>query len=224
MPKYQETAEDLGKKYHHTFVLYDGKAVFISAFQLVGKEILANIAENEGTKPQPQIIDPTKIEPLIFDSMFVNNSKLKEETAKKMVPATLFTRNPRRQWRRGLTDENCRLSCPLAPLYRGFGKRLYNWDGRLSFQLIRHLQKPVYPSLQKALSDLESWQALAISPMFAVTLSSISSTRQLLASTFGFIGEVQNDTIFVHHRPALQEVRDYVNRTRQSINVELVNA
>lgn len=224
MPKYVETPDDLNKKYHGTFVKYKDEFVSIANF-VPGPErgsVVAAISRAKGGAHN-ETIEVDKLEAITFDSMFVNNSDLtssrKEE---QMIPATLFLRLPRRQWRRGLSQDNTKLKCPMSTLYATIGRSFENFDHNLSIPLLKRLEVPKYPTLRHAVDMLFTFQAVAISPMFCLCLSNISRERCLITSIFGFVGEATHNAIYVKHPPVLQELRDFVSRTNQSVTVEAI--
>lgn len=225
MPVYKETADDFNKKYHSTFVLYDGKLAFVHHFQEMtpnlGEQIGCQIKYDSRDGSVISAVDSTKLEPFIVDNMFINVGDLKGKIA---IPLALVQRKPKRQWKRGLCQENTQVKCPVQSLYTAFGKNVSQWDGTIDWNLVKSLHDPVYPSLTQACKLCEKFIGIAISPMFAITLSNISNSRWLLCSPFGFIGECDPTTIWIHHKPAFQEVFDFVKRTNQPISVELVNA
>ena len=88
--------------------------------------------------------------------------------------------------------------------------------------MLERLDNPQFPSIQEACQLVPAFQAVAISPMFAITLSPLSDSRYLLTSHHGFIGEVNSATIYIKHPPVAQEVRDFIRRTNQ--HMEIVDA
>jgi hypothetical protein len=221
---YIENGDDLNKKFHGTFVKYDGKFVHMCNFVNDNDgRVVAQVYHDGSTKPTVETIDVSKLEAVTFDSMFVNNSELVvRPNSTQSIPATLFLRLPKRQWKRGLSNDNTKIRCPMGWLYTSIGKNLDLFDNSLTYKLLKRLDQPTYPTLKEAVKVLPAFQAVAISPMFAVCLSNISRTRCLIASIFGFIGEATEDAIYVKHTPLLQELRDYVSRTHQPITVEAV--
>jgi hypothetical protein len=218
---YQDTADDLNKKYHNCYVNYAGVLGFISNFGLNADGSYHCLWKQPGgrdtTKMSP--IDPTAIECFNFNSTFINNSTLM--SAKDSAVAVVHvSRHPKRQWKRGMCAENTWLRCPVVHLYKAFGKRP-NWHHQLSFDLIERLMTPTFPTLARAIEKCNHFIGVAISPMFAVTLSNISSERYLLTSPFGFIGEADAKHIWVWHPPAMQEVQDFVARSNQNISIEV---
>lgn len=220
MPKYKETVEDLNKKYQHTWCLVNNRIAYAKELTALGEdEITGKIAFEEGKFENP-VLTRENIEPLVFNATFINNVDTWDYESNPCIPATYFSRSARRQWKRGLTMENTIIRSPIRPLYVAFGKR-FPKQAELGYNLIRRLQNPVYPLFNEALSYLPQFEAVAVSPHLALVLSNISATRCLVANHFGFIGEAQQGLIIVKHAPALQEVRDFVTRTRQYVSVEL---
>lgn len=217
---YKDTADDLNKKFHNTFVKYNGVPALVHHFGGEGDGLHFQLAVDEHGRNIPQNYIPGCIEPINFDAMFINNTVFKD-AENPAIPAVLVQRKPRRQWKRGMCVDNTRTTCPIWPLYKSFGKNLPHWAGNLDLTLIKRLLAPKYPTWDEAKELVKSYQAVALGPMFALTISSISATKHLLASHFGFIGEVQGNTIIVKHSPALQEVRDWVSRSGMQVAVEL---
>lgn len=220
MSKYKETVEDLNKKYQHTWCLVTNRIAYIKELTARGEDEFTGKIMFESGKYESPIISRESIESLVFDATFINNLDSWNYEENPCVPATYFSRSARRQWKRGLTNENTIIRSPIRPLYIAFGKRFHK-HAELDFPLIRRLQNPTYPLFNEALGYLPQFEAVAISPHLALVLSNISTTRCLVANHFGFIGEAQQGLIIVKHAPALQEVRDFVTRTRQYVSVEL---
>lgn len=217
---YVETADDLVRKYGETYVLLQGELVYVQTIVQDGREIAAFVTTPDQKEKQVKV-QAEDFEELAFPAMYVND--IDESKRKFQVGATLFKRSPRRQWKRGLGHENTIITCPAAPLYRALGKKL-DWDHHLTFRLIKHLREPKYPSYPEAVEGIQKHIAMAISPDFAVILSSISPDKHLIASRYGFIGEGNKDTLWIKHHPSEQEITDYVKRTKQNLNIETVNA
>lgn len=95
------------------------------------------------------------------------------------------------------------------------------WHSDLDIHLIKRLMTPTYPTYNEALELVKRYQGVAFCPMFALLLSSVDKDKFLLASHFGLIGEATNGHITVRHPAAVQEVRDYFNRSMQNVVVEL---
>jgi hypothetical protein len=220
MPTYKETADDLNKKFHNSYALYRGRLAYLSHFQSHPNGSIVAMIQYDENKSEMTEIDPDSFSLIPVPSMFVNTHDLTSNDS--LIPATQVWRYPRRQWKRGINGDNTSTRCPMKALYSAIGKSFSGsiWDRSISFNLVRRIMDPQYPTLSQALGHLEKFQAVAIAPMFAVCLSNVSSDWALLTSLFGFIGEVRDKTIIVRHRPALQEVRDYVSRTNQQITVD----
>lgn len=221
---YIETADDLNKKFGHTFAFHDGILTHFEAFggSNDGGGIVTNCVTGDG---QSTATIPLKhIEPIVVNETFINNTKFSSRAEDPMVALVHFRRNPKRQWKRGLSKDNTIVSCPYAQLYSSFDVPLRGWEGRLSFKLINHLLKPEYPAWKQAFKLLPTYQAIALSPLFAIMLSNISKERYLIANTFGFIAEATEDLIKVRHEAALQELRDWVLRSGIQVSVEMDHA
>lgn len=216
---YVETFDDLSKKYHHTYIKINGELGYASNFCDKGTGIQCVWQTADGKETIMTIIKPEDIETLSFDSTFLNCTSPKD-TKHIWCPLIHFSRAPKRQWKRGMCAENTWLRCPLVGLYKPYGKKV-QWYWQLSFNTLHHLMNPQFPLLKDAVAICPQYQGVALSPMFAITLSNVSDTRFLLASPFGFIGEADATHIWVKHQPAFQEVKDFVARTNQPIHVEL---
>lgn len=225
MPEYQETADDLNRKYHQTWILYDGKPSYIHHFQPSERGIVANLmvpnskgVATESATEISDVINPNKIDVISVSTSFINNAPL--TNSREVIPAIFISRKPKRQWRRGLCSDNTQIKCPVGGLFAIVGRNIPLWAGHIDATLIRNLLTPSYPTLAEACAFVSEKLAIAISPMFCVCISNVSHNKYLLMSTFGFIGECTADHIWVHHQPARQEVQDFVVRTNQSIVVE----
>ena len=221
MPTYHETVDDLNKKYNKTYVLYDHAPVYIGNFANPAPNVYgAAVVSSDSTDPVGMIVDLTKLEPITFDASFVNYVDL--QTTRTKNPTILFQRSARRQWKRGLCAENVRITNPISSLLKLFGSSMVLPD--LSISMINHLIHPQFPSVQEALGLMQRFHNMAISPLFAITLSSISLDKYLLTSHFGFVGEINENGIWVRHAPVMQEIQDWLRRTGQTIPVELIDA
>lgn len=221
MPEYKETADDLNKKYHNTWILYDGKPSFIHHFQPTDRGVaagLTTLGPKGGTLESAVVIDPNKIDVIPVNTSFINNAPLSGTGG--AIPAIFLSRKPKRQWRRGLCADNTQIKCPVSSLFSILGRNIPSWAGNIDGTLIRNLINASYPTLAQACASVPEKLAVAISPMFCVCISNVSLERFLLTSTFGFIGECTANHIWVHHQPARQEVLDFVARTQQPIVVE----
>jgi hypothetical protein len=225
MPTELDNTDDLNRKYHNTFVLLSGELAYVAHFGATtheGRDVLVHVSTGDPERTVEMLIDQTKIQAIEFNAAFINNGAFSPKAKEPQVPLVLVRRSPRRQWRRGLCSENVVLQNPISSLYRLFGRNMSHWQGRLGFPLLRRLLNPEYPTIAEAVTHLETYQAIAISPMFAIMLSSLSTEKYLLTSHFGFIGEISLDggRVWVHHEPAMQELRDFAVRTNQLIHIE----
>lgn len=223
---YVETAEDLNRKYGQTFVLLNNETIYVNEFfqESPGKIIMNHSKADNPGKEIMNHITPNEIEAFNFDAMYVNNVDFDHPRSKKdklLIPATLFRRSPRRQWKRGLGHDNTVIACPVLPLYQSINKGLSNFDTHLSFKLIERLRNPIYPMYEEALKLCNQFIAIALSPEFVVMLSSISTDKYLIASTHGFIGEGTAKNIWIRHQPSEQEMSDYLKRTNQNVALEV---
>lgn len=219
---YVETADDLNRKYQRSWALLKNEVVYFLIFAQTAATITAAYTLG-GLKDIQNVVNPEDIQPLSFDSMFVNNTNLGEKTrAGWEVAALLFKRRPIRQWKRGLCSENTQLTCPASLLFGRFGKQVGKQQRVLSFELINRMRDPTYPAFNEAIDHLRNHVAVAISPLFAVCLSSISPDKYLIASKYGFIGECAHNQIWILHPPSQQEITDYITRTKQAnIKIEV---
>jgi len=222
MPAYRDTLDDMIRKFNRTYILYNKKLAYVQGFDLTADgNIMMNITEQSGMKPRwIQDFNAEQIEVISPDSMYVNNIDPEAKSPKKNEGAYTFWRNPRRQWRRSLCEETCVITNPLIPLYKTFGKNWFVREIGLGFSVVEHLLNPKYPSIIDAMSWLRKYPSVAISPNFALTLSPIDYSP-LLANMFGFIGKVSWDRLQVYYPPVLQEIQDFINRTRQPFKAEL---
>lgn len=221
---YVETAEDLNRKYSSTYALLKEKLVFFYEFTLLENHLI-NARYTSEKDEQCETIDPEDIKSLSFDSMFINNIEFKKPEKKIMrIAAVLFKRKALRQWRRGINSDTVSITCPLTPLYRAFGnerKLRMSVDLDLSFNLITRLRNPQYPTFDQAIDLCQTYQAVAVSPMFAICLNNTSNEKYLLTSKYGFIGEVIPGHAWIYHAPSQQEFSDYIMRSKQKILIEV---
>jgi hypothetical protein len=218
---YVETVDDLNRKYQHSFIKIGDDLVYFAGAVNASKDSIHAIVSREGAPEQEVDILPDTITELELDATMFNGSDLTTKRTNGPPSATVFRRSPLRQWKRGLTDENTLLECPVRPLYRSMGRKLRDCHNKLTFPLVKKLYYPVYPEFREAITLCKRHIAVAISPLFAVMLSNISADKYLIASLFGYVAEADETTIWVRHKPAAQELTDYIKRTNQPINLEV---
>ena len=223
MAEYKETCEDFNLRWSNTFVLFEDRVTYICGAYYPDEENKETKEEwfvqieVKGKREKRSDLDSSMLQPLMFDSKFFNDFSSTETN-----PACLhFSRTPRRQNKRSICADNTLIITPLLPLLQKIRNRNpghYNLNGSYVDLLLAHK----YPDYQHALSLCSQHLIVAVSPSLAVALSSISPDRFLLVSPFGFIGEATEDTLFVRHPGARQEVLDFVNRN--SLNLQVINA
>lgn len=221
---YVETAEDLNRKYKHSFGLYKDQVVFFGGFVKEGSNPMYVYYSVPNKQDIEEEFNPDALEPLVFDSMFINNCKLGERQGRSYrLGAALFRRLSIRQWRRGLSQENVSITNPMQSLYKKLGKNLNNdtWNNTLGFEFITIMRNPTYPTFKEAIDLCDKHIIVAVSPMFAVCESNIDNNKYLLCSKHGFIGECTKDMIWIKHPPSQQEMFDYLRRTHQDIPMEV---
>ena len=216
MPQYRESIDDLHRKYAGTYVFYDGEFSYVTQFDSDNDDEDIFIS-CDGATPYHGPFSEKKLEPIMKDSCYFNNASFKEKNPSG-IAAIKYWRYPRRQWRRSLCEDIAHLESPMFPFYSMSGKRLPYWDGRLRFSVAKNLVFAEYPPIDFALKKLEDYQAIAISPDYCISLSSLDE-KPLLSSMFGFIGVVEDKKFLIYHEPTLQEVSDFVRRTNQPFEV-----
>ena len=226
MQPYKETLEDINLKWGQTYVLINEKIVFIHAAYYIdddeSKPYLVKIF-SDGISSMVENFDLESLKPLLFDSQFFNISNLEMNVAVESYQSgcLLLARNPRRQNKRSICYENTTVRSPVE----FFNKWLYSHrqpqEYRLTTDMIQSLIKPIFPPYERALAFCKNNIAVAISPLFAVTLSNIHPDKYLLASQWGFIGEADKNTLYIHHPGSFQEVIDFVQRSH--LNLEVIN-
>ena len=212
-----ESIDDLSKKYRATYIKYAKKLYYVKDFNNDNeKGDIWVFFWRDKDKIDPVLWDQDQVEEVQPDSCFFNAAAL-EAKMKLNQGARMFIRNPRRQWRRSLCEETGTISSPLRDLFQAVGKKIPEWSYTLDFATADALLSSRYPAIIEGTHVLHRAGAIAISPLYCLTLSTIG-TNPLLCSTFGFIGEVvpKEHKIYIHHKPAYQEVQDLLSRTRQT--------
>jgi len=160
MPQYEDTIDDLHRKYTGTYIFYDGEFSYVTQFDHDDDVIYITC---DGSVPFNGVFHEDKLEPIMKDSCFFNNVTFKEKNP-SVIAAVKYWRFPRRQWRRSLCADISYLESPVLPFYAMVGKRLPNWDSQLRFTSAKNLVYSEYPSIDFALKKLDAYQAIAISP------------------------------------------------------------
>lgn len=215
----QEFSPDLNKKYKTTYVKYEKELIYVQGFEDHRDDkgdIYQQLYLSDGKQEKQIPFDEDKLETISPDSCFFNPYPLSSKT-KNHKGARKFIRSPKRQWQRSLCENVGALSSPLRHLYGAYNIRIPWDDSTFKFPIVRGLLEQTYPGIDEAMKLVKIAGAIAIGPLHCLTVSSIG-TNPLLSSLFGFIGEVdpRTQSIFIHHRPALQETLDFIHRTNQT--------
>src|SRR3990167_435058 len=223
MPAYHDSDDELGRKYNNTFIKYAGNYVYCKGFIEEDKDCKILIYDEKGTRKE--LFETDKLEEIHFDSCIFNvlGSKLNVyDCDNGTILGTTLWRLPRRQWKRSFCGENSNLSCPVKSFYERRGLPVFGFHHEIGFQVLKSLVAQTYPPLQKAYEMLPKHICVAVSPMFCLALSTISSRKALIGSMSGFVGEYDPDgMLLIQHEPAAQEVKDFLYRTHQYARVEV---
>lgn len=226
---YKDTIEDFNLKWNHSFALCGDKLVYV--FGGYWHEENNKEEEDKENRWFVQLGDETKknnidnfdlesLTPILVNSQFFNGMDLDGPSAliANQTACLQISRAPRRQNKRSLCSEN---STVLSPVSRLISQIKGRWPDHynLGFQHVRSILANKYPTYSEALRYCKTHVAVALSPDFAVSLSSLVGDKYLFLSQFGFIGEADENTIWVKHKGSLQEVNDFVYRNRLQVRV-----
>ena len=220
MPQYNDTVEDFNLKWGHTYALLDDRIVYIDAAYYKENEPDHYFVSMSYNKRSEHIenLDFTLFTPILFDSQFFNSCDFTQEDP---IACLYIARSSKRQNKRSICSENTIVVSPLSPLITqiNFHKnKLYNINEKYITQIL----KKSFPVYKDALQLCDKYLMVALSPDFAVSLSSISNTKYLLSSQFGFIGEADAECLYIHHPGSVQEINDFVRRN--NLNLRVINA
>ena len=229
MPAYNDTVDDFNLKWGHTWAYLKDQIVYVGdAHYDENKEngdyyvTLVEYPNNEQKKIHHLNFDLTSLTPLLFDSQFFNCHDFAYSWKTTNTPACLFvSRVPRRQNKRSLNEENTVFHCPISCVTGQRSGKLARSYG-IAKPYIDRVLAHQFPTYTQALALCNDHLAVAISPNFAVSLSTISKDKCLLLNHFGFIGEADATKLYIHHQGSIQEINDFVRR--HNLNLEVINA
>ena len=226
---YKDTVDDFNLKWMHTFITYKGEIAYIYGAHY--DEDKDEKERNEDTwfvqlgtsnkkKENLYDFDESQMSAILVNSQFFNTGDLEGPSliANLTTACRQVSRSPRRQNKRSICTDNITL---ISPMYRLISQIKSRWPGNydLGFEHVAAILAEVFPSYHQSLEYCKKHGAVALSPDFAVGLSSLASNRFLFISPFGFIGECDERNIYVKHPGSLQEVNDFVNRKRLDLRV-----
>jgi len=219
-----DSSRDISQKYHNSFIFYDGELRHVTGVQAIDPE-RTSVGLSDGNSITSVVWEEDKCKEIMPNSKFFNPYPLDKRIAPSRS-ARLFYRHPRRQWTRSINDAICTQTVVAKELYDLHGLM---WptrpDYNLNHETVKALLSEDYPTINAALVFLGKAIAIAISPFYCLTLSTIGQ-KPLVLSQYGWIGQVDEDvkTIIIRHAVAVQEFRDYINRSNQSTEWRVVHA
>ena len=226
MPEYRDTVDDFNLKWSSSFARYKNEPVYVYGAHVMDEEKddsdiyvqLSDLSNGKSLKI-PEFDLDHGLEPLVINSHLFNSTDFSQP--QKNHSACLHIRRlPRRQNKRGICTENVSIYIPFSQIAASLGHFWQDYVG-LNSKDLKFALNCVYPNYAQALALCHDYYMVAISPNFAVALSSLSSDKYLFASRYGFIGEADQGHICIHHKGSLQEVRDFI--TRNNLLVSLVD-
>ena len=215
--EYLETIDDLNRKYHKTFVIYDGELSYVNGFD-GGKDEIYIMLKHQNPPGSPTtakngIWDPSKLEEIHWDAHFLN---IWQNSKPKLQQVVAIWRVPARQWRRSVSDNNISIQRPLFPLLVKVHGLTPN--PHLSWELLRSMLNPTYIPINEVEKHLPVCGEAALSKVHP------TSSDLLLMNLYGFIGTFTGKGFLIHHEPAYQEFVDFLHRTKQSYPVKVTDA
>lgn len=228
---YKDTVEDFNLKWRNSFAIVDNQVVYIQgAFYDEKTEdgeeppnFYVQIHFSDKTKIKKYDFDLESPTPILCNAQFFNCGDLDgPELIEDLQTACLYySRWPRRQNKRSICTDNSVLVSPLYPLIHQIKGR---WPDHynIGFQHVNAILTNKYPLYSQALEYCRKHGAVALSPDFAVGLSSLRGDKFLFLSQFGFVGLADESNIYVKHKGSLQEINDFVSRN--TLNVRVIDA
>ena len=224
---YKDTVDDFNLKWMHTFITYKGEIAYVYGAYYDKDERETNedtwfvqLGTFNKKKESLYDFDESQMSAILVNSQFFNSGDLEGPSLiSNLTTACLqVSRNPRRQNKRSICTDNITLTSPMLRLISQIKSR---WPGyyNLGFEHVAAITTEVFPSYLQSLEYCKKHGAVALSPDFAVGLSSLARNKYLFISPFGFIGECDAENIYVKHPGSLQEVNDFVNRKRLDLRV-----
>ena len=217
---YKENAEDLNRMYARSFLLYKGEPVLIEGFQSDEEaELYVVFMPEKATR----FMTEKWVSGMFTEPQIVNGYYNTGDTNSKKTPlGYVYNRLPRRQYRRGLCQDNSELSSVCYKIYTLFG--LYRPEDSYieDFKVIRKLLNPVYPgSVAEAVELVKDHGIVALCRELALCLSPSTPDDILILNRNGhFVGKLEGTIIRVHFHPMLQEVKDAVFRNNMGLAVD----
>ena len=223
MPEYKDTLDDFNLKWGNSYVLLDDIPTYIHHAEYLDEEPPDYVVSGQTKEKKFHLenLDFDRIKPIVVGSCFVNVWPAAEQQKNKAyVVATKIERTGQRQNKRSFSDENMRISDPMRDVMQHFQSR-WNKVFAPNWPIVLAALQPHYPSFQQALTTCQEYLAVALNPNFAITLSPYKDKPFLLKSLYGYIGYVEPGRIKVNHKASFQEVRDYVQRSGENLEVTL---
>lgn len=225
MAEYVETWDDLNKKYSDTFLKWRGNLCYCEQFGHSDNKTIAVLhflGPKRGLHKEHLDYEESALEELHVDACMFNRTDGKPWSSipENWSVANLLWRSPRRQWKRSLCPSTVQLLSPVQDLYAAI-RKTPKWEKKLTLQSIPDLLEAKYPPINEAFQLLERFVCVAIGPNYCLSRSTISDAKALVSSKFGFIGEYgPKEGFIVHHEPATQELRDFVQRINQNVRIQ----
>ena len=130
----------------------------------------------------------------------------------------LFFRFPDRQWKRGVSTGNCIVVDPLRDVKMQYPdiRRLISKQLELNFQTLEAAYASVHSSIEEAIIELstDGKEAVAVSPVFGLSLSPSNKTELLLWKHTNIVGTLPLNSIDIYVKESTfsQEIKDFLSR------------
>jgi len=217
---YQETADDLHRKWVNSFCLYEGNLFHPKAFAHVGGNILCSGETEQGVFDN--VIKPEELRSISLPNGLYNIPIpcLKEQALPHAFQNMCWTliRSPKRSPMHGINYTTYRWINPLVEFVPSHSdRRELGWR----FSLLRAVMSPEYINYHQALKLLTGDLSIAVNRKWGVCLNFFdeSDTRALFLSSYGFVGWAYPDRIEIKHRGSFQEALDFVRQSRLDVEV-----
>lgn len=199
--------------------MYKGKPVLIEGFQVTadGNMFVVYMGKGDNSWSSDKWDANVFVEPTLVNGFYNLHYPYKP----RLHNAYVYHRTPRRQYRRGLCNDNSQLDSILTHVRSCLGIWLDGAANIEDFGVIENLLAARYPAtIEEAVEITKSSGSVAICPEFALTLHVSKPEGILLLNRNNhYIGEVIGTEFKIHFTTMLQEVQDTVYRRRMNVQV-----
>ncbi len=222
MPRYQDTLDDLRRKYEQTYALWKNQLVYVEGFSVDGDKIAIIYREDQRKPRTTELFDETHLVEIMPDAKFFNIVSFARKVQVPNGACLAFYRNPRKQYQRSISRGNSYCVSPLRHIYEMSGIPMQGTID-ISLSMVKPLMAVTYPELHWSIDNLVPFKSIAISERYAIIPSPLHTGKVALlcSHSAGFIGTVGHDKIDLFHTIEQQEVTDYLRHAKLQLPVNL---